>query len=1066
MTTTAAITAILPADATVTSSQATAVSSDGAVAGYETQANGTVQAFIAYNGVVTFLSPTWSYAYAINSAHVAVGTAGSGYPTTEWSSSGVTTTLISASTKGLAYAINNAGTVGGGTVVNGTSQAFILSGGQISWLTSIDPAVTSAEVLGLNNENAAVGSFSTGNPYIGHAFLWQNGTMTDLGVSYVGSTSATAINDEGLIVGYADSTAVYWQNGAMTFLGTLPGYQTSFAHAVNNSGLIVGEGFDGYGDHHALMWQNGKIVDLNTLLPANSGWVVEDATGIDDQGQIVGYGLYNGVQTAFELTLNGAQSPVALNSAQAVVQAFQAGQLIAQVNVVDTGLGVATYLDGLEAAAVAGKLSTITLSDANPPILSLTAAQTIKDAAALAKIASAFSLQVNGDGSAVTVAGIAGHTTTVVLALPYADFQLTAIDADTGFKVTGSSAGGAIADEFDLTGAIVFGDGTAAYVGASGITAIRSLGTLSAGTLQPLSISAAGEVIGFAGTAQSPSLETAFYWYDGVITSLAPLSGAQGAEALHINNNGLVVGESYATNSLGGSSTAVYWLTRDILAGDYRPISIGWLPGDFASLAISDNDLGDIVGTSYTTGTTYRGFLFKNGTMTDLGSLGGYLVEPLAINNADLITGKAAIAGGAFHAFQWQNGVMSDLGVLPGGTASTGEAVNASGTIVGYSTNSAGLNQAVSWTGGQLHQLPNLVNSTSSFANAINSAGWIVGESANTTGAVAVLWANGAIYNLNAFLPTGTGWILGDALSINDQGQVSGNGSYDGLNASFEITLPANLVLTASGALLEAVNNQLTGAVNIGDSAAKVAVAIDGLQALASAGELGGITLTDNGIPNVTVTAAQFTADRAALDDISSPHSVTVVMTGTASQYNFSSGTLAGASALQFSDQTVIVAATPGNGPVTTGNVTELYAAVLDREPDLGGLAFYQNYLKANPGTPLLQFAEWFLQSPEYAGNSAHAYAQTTAGDAQFITDSYENLLHRAPTSADIAYYQANVIAPALKGLTPGSQAYTAAELQAHAQMLVYFSASPEFLTDVQITAAHPADAQHWLVLT
>jgi hypothetical protein len=52
-----------------------------------------------------------------------------------------------------------------------------------------------------------------------------------------------------------------------------------------------------------------------------------------------------------------------------------------------------------------------------------------------------------------------------------------------------------------------------------------------------------------------------------------------------------------------------------------------------------------------------------------------------------------------------------------------------------------------------------------------------------------------------------------------------------------------------------------------------------------------------------------------------------------------------------------------------------------------------------------------------------------------------------------------------LAGITPGSGSYSAAELQAHATVLADFSASAEFLGDVQITASHPADAQHWLIL-
>ena len=284
------------------------------------------------------------------------------------------------------------------------------------------------------------------------------------------------------------------------------------------------------------------------------------------------------------------------------------------------------------------------------------------------------------------------------------------------------------------------------------------------------------------------------------------------------------------------------------------------------------------------------------------------------------------------------------------------------------------------------------------------------------------------------------------------------NGTYWGDWQSLTVTdAPA---LTAAQAISTAAAGQM-----VLDSAQNVVASLDGLAGLAAKGDLASIALTDSGTPNLTVTAAQFSADSAALNDISSVHTVTVQMSGDAGQYNFTGSQFAGASALQFTDQTVIVAATPGGAnALTTGNVTELYSAVLDREPDIAGLAFYQNFLKANPTTPLLQFAEFFLSSAEYT--SAHNYAQTNAGDTQFIQDSYQNLLHRTASSGEADFYLTNVIQPALANLTPGTQAYSSAEFQAHAQMLVYFSASPEFLGDVQITAQNPASAQHWLLLT
>jgi hypothetical protein len=320
----------------------------------------------------------------------------------------------------------------------------------------------------------------------------------------------------------------------------------------------------------------------------------------------------------------------------------------------------------------------------------------------------------------------------------------------------------------------------------------------------------------------------------------------------------------------------------------------------------------------------------------------------------------------------------------------------------------------------------------------------------------------------------------------------------------------AGIILTDPNSTLESVTtaqlsadasvlSDISGSYNlaISGSAASVSADLSSLQSLAAKGALGSVTLTDSGTPTLSITAAQLAADVAALNDISGSyslsvaagssavtiaglagHATTVDFTGDASQYAIATANgvvsvtsggvtdhLSNIAAVQFADVTAIVAATPGPAnAVTTGNVTELYSAVLDRVPDVGGLTFYQTYLKNNPSTPLQQFAEFFLNSTEYT--SAHSYAQSTPGDEQFITDSYTNLLHRTPTASEVSFYETNVLAPAVANLTPGTAAYANAALQAHALMLVYFSASAEFLSDVQVTAANPASAQHWLILT
>jgi hypothetical protein len=295
----------------------------------------------------------------------------------------------------------------------------------------------------------------------------------------------------------------------------------------------------------------------------------------------------------------------------------------------------------------------------------------------------------------------------------------------------------------------------------------------------------------------------------------------------------------------------------------------------------------------------------------------------------------------------------------------------------------------------------------------------------------------------------------------------------------------------------------MTSAVHITDSANHVSANLDALQSLAASDMLSSITLTDSFIPTLSITSAQSTTDAAALNDIPGDFSVTqtvsgsdltiagvaralgntALFSGNASSYTVtptgdgvhfavattgSTNQLSNIQALQFGDFTEIVAPTPGsNGVVTGGNVAELYGAVFGRLPDVAGLNYYEKELSSNPALTLTTVAEDFLSSPEYTGNPEHNYAQTSAGDTQFITDCYNNLLNRAPESGAIPYYQ-NLISEFTNDLTPGTAAYTAAEMQAHATVLVDFSASAEFLSDVQITAAHPASAGftgHWLVL-
>lgn len=219
--------------------------------------------------------------------------------------------------------INSSGQiVGTSTKANGTSRAFVTnaSGQMIDLGIFGGGEIGRSYASGINASGQVVGS-STGFA-IGfgnnHAFVTDpSGTMIDLGLLPGGWQSyGLAINDSGQVTGSANmsySSGGYTYNhafvtnssGQMIDLGTLGGRYNfaSQGNSINASGQVVGFSGGGISDRHAFVAENGRILDLNALLVSTStGWILNEATGINDSGLIVGNGMHNGVQRAFLLT--------------------------------------------------------------------------------------------------------------------------------------------------------------------------------------------------------------------------------------------------------------------------------------------------------------------------------------------------------------------------------------------------------------------------------------------------------------------------------------------------------------------------------------------------------------------------------------------------------------------------------------------------------------------------------------------------------------------------------------------------------------------------------------------
>lgn len=222
-----------------------------------------------------------------------------------------------------AEGINDSGqVVGWANTPSGGQDAFLYSGGKMTDLGGLANSTFSV-ANAINDQGQLVGYSSVGGQgsLAHHAFLYSGGEMTDLGTLSGNQSAAFGINGAGQVVGeWSDGgthdDAFLWDKGTMTDLGTLPGATHCAATSINDLGQLVGtasgisSNVGGTTVSHAFLDVNGVMTDLNSLLPANSRWVLNTATDINDNGQIVGMGTYNGEVHGYLLYLS--QSPSSL----------------------------------------------------------------------------------------------------------------------------------------------------------------------------------------------------------------------------------------------------------------------------------------------------------------------------------------------------------------------------------------------------------------------------------------------------------------------------------------------------------------------------------------------------------------------------------------------------------------------------------------------------------------------------------------------------------------------------------------------------------------------------------
>ena len=331
------------------------------------------------------------------------------------------------------------------------------------------------------------------------------------------------------------------------------------------------------------------------------------------------------------------------------------------------------------------------------------------------------------------------------------------------------------------------------------------------------------------------------------ITNLGALGGTS-SSANGINNKDWVTGEANLTGDQTGH--AFLWQKRSGMT------DLGTLggPNSWVGWPVKD-DVGLIAGGSDTSnndplnenfcgsgnGLICLGFLWRDGTMTALPTLGGNNGQAAGVNNRGQVVGwaetstqdpncvapqvldweaviwgpklgemhelsplsgdtiagaveindRGQVVGGSgpcapvapgTHALLWQNGSPIDLGNLGGALNNLATGINERGDVIIGFSDLAGddTGHAFLWTKRKgMQDLGTLPGDYSSSAWGINEEGQVAGQSCDSSGNCrAFLWENGVMTDLNTLVCQGTSLYLTYGGDINDRGEIVGE-AYD-----------------------------------------------------------------------------------------------------------------------------------------------------------------------------------------------------------------------------------------------------------------------------------------------
>lgn len=280
-------------------------------------------------------------------------------------------------------------------------------------------------------------------------------------------------------------------------------------------------------------------------------------------------------------------------------------------------------------------------------------------------------------------------------------------------------------------------------------------------------INEAGDLVGFQRAADGNA--RGFIHYGGVLTTMGTMGG-YASQANSVNEHGVAVGQ-FSIWETGA---------RAFRYADGSMSDLGTLGGNYSG-ATGINNAGVIVGMATRADGQFRAFRYSDGVMRELGTLStatrsGSVAN--AISNTGSITGYSSVGAldpsqAPSHAFLYDEGGMRDIGTL-GGQYSAGYGINERGDVVGVSSLAEGsFSHAFLYRDGVMQDLGVLPGGGWALGRDVNNLGLVVGDSVGEYSQHGFLYNEGMMIDLNNWIDRDSGWEIISASAINDSYQIA-----------------------------------------------------------------------------------------------------------------------------------------------------------------------------------------------------------------------------------------------------------------------------------------------------